>query len=631
MEQQHFRVKFSVGTKLLLSVVTLLLIVIGFLNISAIFLMREDKQAYLYQSKSTEANLAGREFVNTARHILDTLRLSLASLDPTSPNSQPQKDALKSVIDNQSDAILIATYFIDPLTGKLTPIAVATPKKESEEAQKTPEEFGLTEEWVKTILPELNKEGYGFLNLSKPEGIPALGVFLADLNLKTNPAGMPVALGITSMKKLMEDLTGINLSLINRSGWILFDTDSANLFSRKNISDDPLFLASTSSQLGNGTLEYTENGNRYLGSYVSPGLDLIVMTRAEWMKAMKATYELTTKFILLGCMAIAAAVIFAILFSKTLTAPINKLYSATKEVGEGKFDLNLDVRGQDEISALTGSFNVMSKKISELIEATKEKANLENELAIASTVQQTLIPPSAYTTDKINIRGYYQSASQCGGDWWGLFSVGDKLCVCIADATGHGLPCALITASARSCFSVLHKLAQEDPAFSFSPSKMLSYANRVIFETSMGQIMMTFFIGVVDFSKNTFTYSSAGHNPPWLFKKSSGKYVLKSLVAVGQRLGEALDSPKFEEKTVPLDAEDMLFLYTDGLMEGKSLAGELYGKKRTRAIIESSLTEGPDKVVENLMADFMKYNEGKPLDDDVTVAVARILRPVANA
>ena len=83
----------------------------------------------------------------------------------------------------------------------------------------------------------------------------------------------------------------------------------------------------------------------------------------------------------------------------------------------------------------------------------------------------------------------------------------------IADATGHGFPSALITAAARSCFSVMHKLAQEDPEFSFSPAAMLSYANRVIYDASLAKIMMTFFIGVIDFSSGKLTYASAGHNP----------------------------------------------------------------------------------------------------------------------
>jgi hypothetical protein len=63
MEQQQFKVSFSVGTKLLISVVLLLFIVIIFLNTSTILLLKEDKRAYTYKSQASETVMAGREFV----------------------------------------------------------------------------------------------------------------------------------------------------------------------------------------------------------------------------------------------------------------------------------------------------------------------------------------------------------------------------------------------------------------------------------------------------------------------------------------------------------------------------------------------------------------------------------------
>ena len=197
----------------------------------------------------------------------------------------------------------------------------------------------------------------------------------------------------------------------------------------------------------------------------------------------------------------------------------------------------------------------------------------------------------------------------------------------IADATGHGLPSALITASARSCFSVMHKLAQEDPEFTYSPGAMLAYANRVIHDAASSKIMMTFFVGTVDFDEKKLIYASAGHNPPWLFKKTGDSFVLKSLMASGQRLGEARDVPSYEEKTVDIAEGDMLFLYTDGLMEGKNPTEEQYGKKRVKKQVESTLARGAEVSIRELMVQFLIHNtDQKPLDDDVTIAIARFIK-----
>jgi serine phosphatase RsbU (regulator of sigma subunit) len=628
----QLKVSFSLGTKLVLSVLALLLIVIGFLNLSTIFLFKEDKRAYVYQAQSTSAVLAGREFVNMAKHGVDTLRLALASIDPNSPDRQKIADSLASVARNQSEAAAISVYLVDIKSLKITPLGSAGhPKKSS---QVTTQDSELNNTQLKTLLPALLKDSFAFFNPSSLGGTPVLGAAVADLNLKDNPAGMPVAIAAIPLTDFGRELGGLNLTIATRSAWVLFDSDPAVQFASKNILEDPLFRAATGSKVANGALEYDVDENRYLGSYVNPGLDLVVTSRTEWKKAMRATYALIETVIYLGLMAIGAAAIGAILFARSLTAPLIRLYEGTKEVSRGNFNLELGTHShsKDEIGALTSSFNVMSRKISELIQEQLKKAHLENELAIASTVQQTLIPPEKFKDDRILIHSLYRSASECGGDWWGYFRVGNRLCLMIADATGHGMPSALITASARSCASMLHKLAQEDPEFTFSPAAMLSYANRVVYDASMAKIMMTFFCGVIDFEAKTFTYSNAGHNPPWLFKKNStsGKYELKSIVAVGSRLGELQENHSFEEKQVSVEEGDILFMYTDGLMEGKSSQGDMYGKKRVRKLIESVISQGPGEIIPNLMSDFMKHNGEKPLDDDVTLAVATLLNPAAS-
>lgn len=625
MEQQQFKVSLSVGTKLLISVVSLLFVSIAFLNISTILILERDKRAYTYQSQSTEAVLLGREFTNNAKHVFDTLRVSLASIDPLKPITPQQYAALQSVIDNQSEIIGVSLEMVDPKSGILRPIARVAKATKAKEAEFRGEDFIIPQELMKVGLPEMRKFGYTFLNPSKVGKPPTLATVLADLKYKGNPSGIPVAIAFSSLRDFAKEIKASNLGIVNREGWVLFNTDPTAFFSKKNIADDPLYNAAISSQLSTGATEYVFEGTRYLGSYIKPGFDLIVLTKTEWRKAMNATYQLTEKFILLGFMAIGAAIIFAILFSKTITAPIKALYEATETVAQGNFDVQISSKSRDEIGSLTNAFVAMSKRINELIKEMVKKADIEHELAIASTVQQTLLPPERFDHEKISIRSHYQSATECGGDWWGFFGVQDKMCVMIADATGHGLPSALITASARSCFSVMHKLAQEDPDFTFSPGAMLSYANRVVHDAASGQIMMTFFVGTIDFDTGKLTYASAGHNPPWLFKKEDGKFTLKSLVGIGQRLGEARDVPPYQEQSIDLTPGDILFLYTDGLTEGKNLAGDMFGKKRARKLVEAGLPKGPEFLIKNLMSDFLKYNEGKSFDDDVTLAAAQII------
>jgi serine phosphatase RsbU (regulator of sigma subunit) len=605
----------------------MLIALIIFLSAATIILLTEDKQAYTFDAKSTEALLTGRQFSNTVTHLIDTLRESLAANDPAHPQTPQETQALASIIQNQSDAVAVATGLLDMKSGKLTPSGYVANQKALESAHidldQTKVFSMLTPEWLNTALPDLNSDGIGFINLSRTEGAPMMAVLFAD-QAHAGPQGTPVVIGIAALNDLLSELKGLNLTVATRSGWVLFDTNTTNMFSRTNLSDDPLVATAKRVQFKTGTEDYTIAGKRYLGGFSKPGYNLVVMTRTEWDKAMRATYSLTEKFILLGCMAVGLGIIFAILFSKTLTAPINRLYRATQEVGQGKFDLNLEIKSSDEIGALTESFNVMSGKIRGLLHESVEKAILEKEIDVASTVQKTLIPPNDFDHDLIQIRSHYQAASRCGGDWWGFFVSNNRMVFGIADATGHGIPSALITASAHSAFSVLKKLVEDQPSLRLSPAWMLSYLNRSIHDSSKGNIMMTYFLGVIDFDAKTLTYANAAHNPPWLFTNNGDKYKLNSLTSSGSRLGEQSDLPPIEEKTFTIGANDILFFYTDGLTEGKSIAGDMFGKKRVRQIVEANLANGPAVIVKSLITEFMKFNEDKALDDDVTIAAAKL-------
>ncbi|HUP58565.1 MAG TPA: SpoIIE family protein phosphatase, partial [Bdellovibrionota bacterium] len=511
------RIALSVGTKLLIGIVATLGLVIIFLNLSTIFILKEDKRAYVYQSQSTAAMLIGREFKKTLRHALDTMRVSLASIDPLKAVGPAEIETLKTIIRNQSELLHLGVMLLDQNAAAARSVAnVAREVAAGEQARPDPV---IASVWWKSIMEDLLKGGYAFVNLSSADDPALIGILAADLRLKDNPAGMPVALGLISLKGLGQEARGLSLTIATRSGWVLYDTTSSKLLGRMNISDDPLFDLARNSTASAGASEYDFQGNHLLGSYVNLPFDISILARTDWQSAIRSTYTLTEKFIFLGLMAIGAAIVFAIFFSRSLTAPINRLYDATFDIAKGNFDINLKSASKDEIGVLTESFNNMSRQIHGLIVEREKKAAIEHELAVASTVQQTLIPAPSFRDERILVHSHYQAASQCGGDWWGHFQVGGRTCILIADATGHGFPSALITASARSCFTVLHKLAREHGHLGISPVTMLHYADQVVYEASAAKIMMTMFIGLIDFDQRTLTYANAGHNPPWLFQR----------------------------------------------------------------------------------------------------------------
>ncbi|MBC7385704.1 MAG: SpoIIE family protein phosphatase [Cryobacterium sp.] len=625
MEQQNFRVKFSLGTKLVLSLSLLFFAIVGFLSYSAVKLVVEDKQAYTFQLQSLEAYIAGQDFTEKVRPVRDNLRLYLTTFDPRLPINAVQAENLKNLARGQEEAAVFLSYLIPP-SGDVSPLTKDVNPKAIADLGLDPEKLGFDSTFFKGLRERLLLSNAVFENYSRPGLPPLLLVAFGDVGLKDFDKGLPVALALIDSRTLIRNARFGQTTITSADGRVLASTDPERASRNPDASSDPIFQSAAAAKLSTGTKEFEIDGTSYLSAYRKLPIGPIVMTQIEKRKAMAAAFTLGERLTLLGLISIVAAILFAIVFSNSITKPLKRLTFATAQVARGEFNVDSKITTKDEVGALAHSFGIMSKKIQGLIVEQVQKAHMQEELKVAAAVQESLIPPPEYRDDDVEIIGSYQSASECGGDWWGFFRIKNKLCLMIADATGHGVPSALITASARSCFSVIAKMAQENPTYVLSPGEMMSYTNRVVFDAATTKIMMTFFIGVLDLETNVITYANAGHNPPWLFRKSGDKFQLKSLMPKGNRVGEVEESGVYPEMNAPMDVGDILLLYTDGLMENKNLGGEQYGKKRVKEVVESSLAGGPRAVIDALKIAYMNYNgTEKTLDDDVTLASIRIL------
>ena len=629
MQQQGIlarnRASISIATKLLIGVSLLVVLTVTFLSFSAIVLVSEDKRAYLFQSEANESYLMGRDFAGTLQRSIDALRLALGSSDLSHELTPTQRGVIQANLDNQSTLVAARVGRLSANTqafnwepGWLHNVLASKVGVQIHDFEGASANFA-------GAVPTLMAKGAAIVNVSQLGRLPLVSVLYSD-RTPMSSGEFGVAVGFFALSDLSHDFRGNRVTIATLAGEVLFDTDSTLLSTHAKIKGDPLFEFAASARVDSGTRDYSTAEGRFIGSYYRPGYDVVVLSRASWRAAMAATYTLTEKFILLGLMALSSTMVFGFIFAKRLSAPINLLYQATKSVTEGKFDVQLNSTSRDEIGALTRSFSAMSKKIDQLIIEGMRKVQLENEIAIASTVQQTLIPPPQVDTLHVKIRSFYRAAQVCGGDWWGFFTKDDRVYCMIADATGHGLPSALITASAHSCVSVLAKLVHELPGWSPSPGEMMAICNRAIFGASGGKINMTFFIAELNFTTKEIRFANAGHYPPWLFQLGpDGEYTHKSLVAHGERLGERRDVEPFEERVVPFNSGDLLFLYTDAMLETTDSNNVMFGKKQAVQTVLKSIKEGPAEMIADLEQAIMLHSGNKPLDDDLTLVAVQTL------
>lgn len=260
----------------------------------------------------------------------------------------------------------------------------------------------------------------------------------------------------------------------------------------------------------------------------------------------------------------------------------------------------------------------MTKEIERLLDETAEKARMESELQTARVVQSTLFPSEDYRDETIEVKGFYEPASECGGDWWYYNQIGNRTYFWIGDATGHGVPAALVTSAARSASEIIEQFHD------LPLSQIMTFMNRAIYGVAQGNVMMTFFLGCFDHSNGQFGYCNSSHDTPYLIPPKFGDALTKNDIIPlqennGPRLGQD-EHADFEETWIDLPPGSKIIFYTDGVTELVNAEGKQFGdRKFIRTLIKSFNKE--DELyfaMENLYAELEQFRDKTPLNDDVT-------------
>ncbi len=411
--------------------------------------------------------------------------------------------------------------------------------------------------------------------------------------------------------------TAQQLFLINQFGQVVLGPGQV---SEKDISKvfDLKFLKNKENRFQQGVEETTDMEKKeMIISFAEIGFgDSYVLAAVKKELALSALDQLLKKSVIFFVLLVAIIAIVSLFASGSITNALTQLFEATEKVSQGQFDIQVKVKTSDEIGVLAENFNLMAKEVSRLLEQTAENARMQNELQTAKTVQETLFPDSNALLEKIAISGFYEPASECGGDWWHYCKINNRVFFWIGDATGHGAPSALITSAAKSAAAIIESL-------DVGPGRAMEYLNRCIYEVSRGRLMMTFFIACYDPATKKLTYANASHESPYLIKKKSGPIKKKDLIPLNDvnnpRLGQGRNT-KYDETTVDFDYEDFIFFYTDGVPDVRNSAETAWGEREFLKTIVETQTDFPpvDVFIERFVNKMQTYRSGSTLVDDVT-------------
>jgi serine phosphatase RsbU (regulator of sigma subunit) len=239
--------------------------------------------------------------------------------------------------------------------------------------------------------------------------------------------------------------------------------------------------------------------------------------------------------------------------------------------------------------------------------AQEIRERVEQELHVARSIQQASLPKEVPTLEGWQISPFYQPAREVGGDFYDFLKLPKgRLGILVGDATGKGVPAALVMASARS---MLRALAQT----SNSPGDVLGRVNDPLVADIPANMFVTCFYAILDPESGSLTYANAGHDLPYLWHGGH----CEELRARGMPLG-LMAGMSYEEKEIIFEAGEAALLYSDGLGEAHDPKGEMFGFPRLRALVAE---HGGDRSLGDFLLQklYSFVGEGWEQEDDITL------------
>ena len=246
------------------------------------------------------------------------------------------------------------------------------------------------------------------------------------------------------------------------------------------------------------------------------------------------------------------------------------------------------------------------------------------ERQIARSVQERIFPAVRPVISGLDYFADWRPARCVRGDYIDYFEInGGNLGLAIGDVCGKGTPAALLTSSLHSMIRALRF------ARSSSLKVLVRTIDKLFAELCPDNCYASLFLSEYDPESGRLHYVNAGHEPPFVLRKSGGHFQTVFLESGGPVIGMLRDS-EYREGVVTLRPGDMLVAYTDGLCETANAAGEEWGWPRFQETLEACADVQARDIVEGVLECAEVFAGGAPQRDDMTLWVGKVDEAVAE-
>jgi sigma-B regulation protein RsbU (phosphoserine phosphatase) len=455
-----------------------------------------------------------------------------------------------------------------------------------------------------------------------------IGILLA-----TTPAEALVA----RLSSFVDSPYQIDISLLMEEG-IIFASSDENLEMQSMQNVSPLFVQKlkASGQIGNFHVvqgEYTlKKIKKYSKAYELEGkensLAALSPVKESAISVLLDVNEnkviiLQAKLYLIQVISLLALIVIvggggSLLFILRMARPLKNLHEAMAKVSKGDLSARFkEDRMGFEINLVGQDFNetidsiVRHQKEAEVQKAHKER--MAQELKIGYDIQRALLPSKLPDLPGLEIANNFIPAKEVGGDFFDLFVRKDgKVFIIIADTAGKGIPACLFSFTIRSMFRSF--------ASTYDDLKKIVEKVNALFclDTKDSGMFVTLWAGLYEPKDNTLTFCNMGHLPAFIKKDSQ----VTELNTVGIALGVD-DTPSIEIQAVQIEKQDILILYTDGVIEVENENHEFLGINGLKEYLQSSQETSAQLLLDGLLQKTKNFCASNEFPDDLTMLLIK--------
>jgi sigma-B regulation protein RsbU (phosphoserine phosphatase) len=302
-----------------------------------------------------------------------------------------------------------------------------------------------------------------------------------------------------------------------------------------------------------------------------------------------------------------------VLSGKSIIEPITDMMVLVRRVRKGHFKQKVRVVSNDELGVLGDGLN-------EMTEGLIERDRIRHSLYLAQEVQQTLLPRKNPEIEGLDIAATIVYCDETGGDYYDYLDTREtypgSFTMAIGDVSGHGIPSALMMATARA-------FLRQRAMLPGTPADIVSDVNRQItrdFAESGG--FMTLFYLSIDPANRSLGWVRAGHDPAIFYDPELDKF--DELHGAGMALGVDADRRYEQFRKTDLKQGQVIILGSDGLWEARDPKGEMFGKEPVHRIVRQFSTATAREILTACFNRFNVFLGDRAPEDDVTLVVIRI-------